>query len=354
GYHWQDIIVINLKEFSLLYPELVAPSIPNITQQNQNEAVKATNLSTNNSTKGNNSVKEDTSRTTNNQEEQYKFSAPPLIKIGIWAVPYGKFISIKSTGKFKVIKNGKKIYSQLSSIRIPWSTKNIYQIQPISSSTILEVANYYDYNWNHKVNYNKFRGNLIIQYSKYSKKVWVVNQLNLEDYLKGVAEALNYDPPEYQKAFVIASRSYALFHIIHHGKRPGEIFTINDTPSDQVYKGYNFEKIADKLASAVKETRGEVITYQGEVSRAVFSSDSGGVTKNACHEWGKVFCQPEYGYLKGGVKDPSGTKHSLVKIKASHGVGMSCAGARQLAHNGKDYRQILKYYFLGIKIEKEF
>ena len=355
GYHWSDVIIISPQELAILYPMLVAPPIPKVSLNNQ--SFSSSTKSAKGSQSGNS-----TSNSLSGEQKIFSYSKPPLIKIGIWAVPKGKSVLIKANGKVKVIKNGREISSsQITQktedgpiLKIPWSKSDTYEIQPQDPSTILEIVNYQDYNWNRKINYNQFRGNLIVSYSSYSKKVWVVNQLDLESYLKGVAEALNDDPSEYQKAFAIASRSYALFHLIHHGKRSGEIFTINNTPTDQVYKGYNFEKIASKLSKAVENTYGEVIVYRGKISRAVFSSDSGGVTKNACAVWGGEFCRSEYDYLKGGVKDPDGTKHSLAKIRASHGVGMSCIGARRLARLGKDYRQILQYYFPGIKIERKW
>jgi len=75
-------------------------------------------------------------------------------------------------------------------------------------------------------------------------------------------------------------------------------------------------------------------------------------TKDACKIWKGIFCNKEYDYLRGGIKDPAGTEHNREAIKASHGVGISAIGARELAKSGKNYQEILKYYYQGIKIEK--
>jgi len=37
-----------------------------------------------------------------------------------------------------------------------------------------------------------------------------------------------------------------------------------------------------------------------------------------------------------------------------HGVGMCQWGARGLAETGKNYKEILKYYYTGVKIEKAY
>ena len=206
------------------------------------------------------------------------------------------------------------------------------------------------------MDFNAFRGNLFLLYSPKSKKVWMVNTLPFEEYLQELGEALNTDPPEYRKAFSIASRSYALFHLQNGGKYgKDEVYHLNNTSSDQVYRGYAWETYAPNLVSATRETVGEVLKYNGKVARAVYSSDSGGTTKNACALWGGEFCGADYGYLAGGVKDLEGTtRREASVIKDSHGVGMSATGARRLAELGKTYKEILSYYYKDIFIEKVY
>ena len=174
--------------------------------------------------------------------------------------------------------------------------------------------------------------------------------------MQGLGEALNTDLPEYRKAFSIASRSYALFHLQNGGKYgQDEVYHLNNTSSDQVYRGYAWEAYAPNLVSATRETAGEVLKYGGQPARAVYSSDSGGTTKNACALWGGEFCGADYGYLAGGVKDPEGTtRRDAASLKASHGVGMSAAGARRLAELGKNYKEILAYYYKNVAVEKVY
>ena len=196
----------------------------------------------------------------------------------------------------------------------------------------------------------------MLVYSPKSKKVWMVNALPFEEYLQGLGEALNTDPSEYRKAFSIASRSYALFHLQSGGKYgKDEVYHLNNTSSDQVYRGYAWGAYAPNLVLTTRETAGEVLKYNGKVARAVYSSDSGGTTKNACALWGREFCGADYGYLAGGVKDPEGTvRRDAASLKASHGVGMSATGARRLAELGKTYKEILAYYYKDVAVEKVY
>ena len=280
----------------------------------------------------------------------------PNIRVGIYAVPAGGNIKIKANGLYEVYKNGILLANKKANeiITILYSKTDFYKFKPADKNVIFEIISYKDQpEWNLRLNDNRFRGVIEIKYSPKSEKVWIVNELLLDNYLAGVAEALNNDLAEYLKAFVIAARSYALFHIQNGGKVSGEIFHLRNWAFDQLYKGYGFEERAPNITEAVKDTSGVVVIYNDKPIRGVYSSDSGGATKSACEIFKGVFCNNEdYGYLKGGIKDPEGTIHNRTAIAASHGVGMSSVGARQLAELGSNFEEILKYYYLGIEVEK--
>ncbi|MBI5913068.1 N-acetylmuramoyl-L-alanine amidase [Candidatus Azambacteria bacterium] len=283
-------------------------------------------------------------------------SAGYVMRIALFNTGENDAVLVAADGSFtvKAGDGSEKEYAAGEAATIIWNTSRDTKFIPKNAGTIFTVKSYELFNWNKTVNFNAFRGALELRYSPKSKKVWMVNELPLDDYIAGLGEALEADDPEYQKAFSVASRSYALFHLLRGGKYGGdEIFHLNNTSSDQVYKGYSWEKYAPKLASAARTTAGEVMKYNGAVARAVYSSDSGGVTRNACTYFGKEFCTPDYRYLAGNVKDPEGTIRRDASVQsASHGVGMSATGARRLAELGKTYKEILGYYYLGISIEK--
>ncbi len=277
-----------------------------------------------------------------------------IIRVGLFEVGEKENVSITADKDFTVssAKIATKNHKAGETAEINWNESGDAKL--ISDAAIFTIKSHEAWNWNKSVNFNSYRGSLELARSPKTGKIWLINQLPLEQYLRGIGEALNSDPAEYQKAFVIASRSYAMFHLQNGGKYgKEEIFHLNNSSSDQVYKGYAWENYAPLLPKAVEATTGEVMKYNNKIARSVYSSDSGGITKNACSYFGKEFCTPDYGYLAGGVKDPEGTiRRDAASIKASHGVGMSATGARRLAQLGKNYQEVLKYYYKDITIEK--
>lgn len=279
----------------------------------------------------------------------------PLIRIGIYSPENGQIFKITANGPYEIYKNDNflTIKNKNEIFEIKTDTQNNFKFIPKTEDTIFEIISYEDHpKWNPELNDNFFRGVIELKYSNTSKKIWIVNELGLEKYLKGVAEALDNHPIEYLKSLMVAARSYSLFHIENRGKYAGEIFHLRNWAYDQLYKGYGFESRAPNIFRAVEETNGIVATYASKPIRGVYSSDSGGITKDACKVWGDVFCGKEYDYLRGGIKDPVETKHESAAIRASHGVGISAVGARELAKTGKIYQEILKYYYQGIEIKK--
>jgi peptidoglycan hydrolase-like amidase len=278
-----------------------------------------------------------------------------IIRVGIYTIDSGKTFRIRANGPYEIYKNneffGLKNKDEIFETKL--DTQNSFKFIPKTDNTVFELIDYEDQpEWNLDLNDNLFRGNMEIKYSAVSKKIWMVNELNLENYLKGLAEALDEHSTEYLKSLIIAARSYAIFHVENDGKYPGEVFHIRNWANDQLYKGYGFEKRAPNIAKAVEATKGIVISYNNKTVRGLYSSDSGGVTKDACKIWGGIFCNADYNYLRGGIKDPTGTEHTQAAILASHGVGISAVGARVLANQGKTYEEILKYYYPGIEIKK--
>lgn len=300
-----------------------------------------------------------TPATTGGQEISKVSTFNPLMRIAIYNVPDNTNVKITANGPYNFCPASstcvEKPTNEITELINSGSNYPYGKFYGVASSTIIEIASYEDRPaWRPTINYNKFRGAIEIKYSDVSKKLWAVNELPLEDYLRGVAEALNADPAEYQKAFSIIARSYALFHQQNGGKYgPSEVFYLKNTGTDQVYKGYGFEVYANNLIKAIEATTGKIMTYNGKIARALYSSDSGGVTKDSCQVFGSYFCNADYNYLRGGAKDPDGTVHNDQKVAASHGVGMSAIGARKLAEQGKTAEEILKYYYSGIMIEQK-
>jgi stage II sporulation protein D len=122
-------------------------------------------------------------------------------------------------------------------------------------------------------------------------RMMVINELALEEYLKGVvpAEMNAAWHPEALKVQAIASRTYALYQIRQNGKKD---FDLVATTKDQAYLG---RAQADGPAGqAVDETRGQVVTFRDEPIRAAFFSTAAGPTEDAMNVW-----SVDLPYLKG-------------------------------------------------------
>ncbi len=278
--------------------------------------------------------------------------------------------------------------------------------------------------------YDTFRGIIEVRRSSMSSNVWVVNILELEDYMKGIAEVPEGWPAEAQRAQMVAARTYAVTKLT---APIADIFDIYDDTRDQVYFGYNYESSRPGLVAAAESTRGVIIRHNGVPISAYYFSDSGGYTENVENVWTRVipylravpdpYAKPiewtatlSQDYLQNrfdealkvvpntdvitGIavteRNPSGRLKTITftmqsgkvvpmssktfdyltdnnEIKSmkfsvqltgdpaypsfvftgqgwGHGVGMAQWGAKNMALQGKNYQEILTYYYTGVTI----
>lgn len=139
---------------------------------------------------------------------------------------------------------------------------------------------------------NQYRG--IFEYSLSGILVNTVNIVSMNDYIKGVIpyEMSNSWPLEALKAQAMCARTYAIEGL---GKHAGNGFDLCASTCCQVYRGTGSANA--KTDSAVDETAGMYITYNGEPINAVYCSSNGGATENCENIW----TQP-LGYLR-AVRD---------------------------------------------------
>jgi stage II sporulation protein D len=132
------------------------------------------------------------------------------------------------------------------------------------------------------VNGKNYRGWVEVRRKK-NGRFLVINELGIEDYLKGVIGAEIPNDWEFQalKAQAVASRTYALYQKRAAGSRA---YHVRATTADQVYNGGAGEK--QNTLQAVKDTQGLVLVYEGEVIPAFYHSSCGGHTENAAELWG--------------------------------------------------------------------
>lgn len=265
---------------------------------------------------------------------------------------------------------------------------------------------------------NRFRGDLTVKNG--APGSWVVNKLNLEEYLRGLGEVPDSWPIESIKSQAVAARTYAARRI----ENPqNTLFDIYDTTQDQVYNSYNNEAAKPNHVTAIAATKGVVVKKDGQLIQAFYSSDSGGATGNNEDIWGgspinylrgvadpyekpdvwsktvsNATIQSAYGHsgnvdtiniteyygsgrpktiqliTNGGATTnhtmPADTHRSNLTLRSSritslgrngndwvfngrgfgHGIGLGQWGAFNQANAGRNYQQILQFYYTGVTL----
>ena len=269
---------------------------------------------------------------------------------------------------------------------------------------------------------NGYRGDLIVR-AVGDKKLTVVNELAIDDYLKGVLprEVSPTWPQQALRVQAVASRTYLASHL---GTHQSQGFDLCADVHCQVYGGMTKEH--PKTNEAVDATHNQILIYDGKPISAFFHSNCGGSTEEVQYVWGtaakpylpRVKCgygtsNPGYNWtytvaatdmlatlkaktpVKGKKlesvkikhKSPSGRAEFFTivtdvgsfelsgnalriamnpeKIRSTlltdfkrtgnsyifsgrgwgHGVGMCQWGAKGQAELGRDYRDILQYYY---------
>ncbi|MFI3156889.1 MAG: SpoIID/LytB domain-containing protein, partial [Methylococcaceae bacterium] len=97
---------------------------------------------------------------------------------------------------------------------------------------------------------NTFRNILEIRYNVPNDRTWLINELSMEYYLRGLAETSNISPAEFQKTLITAARTYGFYHWSRATKHASEFYHV-DAYLDQVYKGYGQEQRTPNLTAAV-------------------------------------------------------------------------------------------------------
>lgn len=123
-----------------------------------------------------------------------------------------------------------------------------------------------------------------LKFIPYNGNMIVINELNIEDYVKGVLpHEMSPDwPIEALKAQAVAARTYAMFHIL---KNNGNIpYDVDNTTKYQVYNGK--EKINWAVEQAVDRTKYEIAVYNDKVIATYFSALCGGHTDSAKNVFG--------------------------------------------------------------------
>ncbi len=133
-----------------------------------------------------------------------------------------------------------------------------------------------------EVNGKRYRGWMELRKKK-NGQLLVINDLDIEDYLPGVVSSEIPAGWEYEalKAQAVAARTYALYQKRTAGRR---FYHIHATVNDQVYAGINGER--PQTVSAVRDTKGLVLVFEGDIIPAFYHASCGGHTEDAFELWG--------------------------------------------------------------------
>lgn len=117
--------------------------------------------------------------------------------------------------------------------------------------------------------------------------------IELEEYIIGVvgAEMPASFNKEALKAQAVLARTYALKSIKNNTRLTDSSSTQNYKSVDELKNMWNtsFNTYYQKIVSAVNETKGMVLTYNGDLIEAVYHSTSNGKTEDAVNVWGNSF-----------------------------------------------------------------
>jgi stage II sporulation protein D len=140
----------------------------------------------------------------------------------------------------------------------------------------------------------------------------VINRLDLEAYLLGVVPAeIGQRPPEEfaaVRAQAVAARTYTIASL---GSRDSLGFDVFATVEDQAYGGVEVERA--EIDRAIRETRGEILTFEGQAVLALYHSTCGGRTATRYEVWG----EPDLPYLR-SVRDRGEGRDDFCAISPRH------------------------------------
>ena len=285
--------------------------------------------------------------------------AEPNIRIGLYKAT--DEVRFKSDYSYEVyaggVLQGTLFGGQTASLR--YSSGNYYfnspnlnfisqdrlRLVPYDINNYFTLVNYERFvSWKGNKNFNVYRGIMEFKYSPKTDIAWVVNELPMDLYIAGIAETSNGAAMEYIKAILVATRSYAYYHLYNGVPADQRTFDLYATTADQLYLGYNSEVLMPRVVQAARVTYGEMVTYNNQVVVTPYFGHSDGRTRT----WSEVWGGTNKAWLISAV-----CAYDIGQTMWGHGVGISAWDASQRADkDGWTYNQLLQYYYQGTSLEK--
>jgi len=265
----------------------------------------------------------------------------------------GNYAIFSASDTLEVWSNGKMVaqYDKDEDVRLlPKDEVNAFDIvgtdgrltvenPQFKTNGVIQVKNY-DRGLG-SVAYNRFRQQINAHWSA-GKKFYLVNQLPLEQYLWGLAEEPSTEPEQKKHAIHVLARSYVLVYSGDKRKFKTRNFDLEDSPAtSQFYLGYDWEIYHHEQKDLIAQTKGRVLTYNGEPAIGPYFTQSGGESSSIWVSQYPWTVGRKLPYDEG--LEPKG-----------HGVGLSGNTARVLAEQGKNYTEILDYFYQNTDTAKVY
>lgn len=147
---------------------------------------------------------------------------------------------------------------------------NDWRLMPTDPECHLQVGN------------NKYRGAIFLR-RRSDDKFSVINELGIDDYLRGVLprEVVVTWAQQSLRVQAVASRTYLASHLGSHSKQG---FDLCSDVHCQVYGGMTKEH--PETNQAIDATRDQILTFKGKPIGAFFHSNCGGTTEEIKPVWG--------------------------------------------------------------------
>ncbi len=303
-----------------------------------------------------------------------RMAEEPRIRVGIWKDP-ARGVEFVSDDETYIVYDGETRMGSISpGIRVSmWQTNGVYSFQgggvnftttnyirlapETNQHAVFRIPNYERLiSYRGKLSFNSYRGAMEYRTTKSGEGIYVINDLLFEDYVAGIAETSNEAHMEYIKALLTAARTYAYYIQNHTTKHDTRFFDVLATTADQLYLGYESEKLMPRVAEAARLTRGVMVTYDtdsnsdtpAEIVITPYFANADSRTRSWIEVWG-------------GAEKPwlvsVGTVYDARDKKAlyGHGVGMSGRDASLRAgEKGENFEQLLQYYYTGVGLERMY
>lgn len=195
------------------------------------------------------------------------------VRVLLARIPDGNLATyvIRGDAGFTCIdKSNKKTVSNTSTLEIKNRNHHLYingKRCPYHSLTVIPCSGNFTFNG------KQYQG--ACHFVRHERQLLIVNIIDLERYVSSVVRSESWPgwPIEINKVFAIASRSYALA-MRQRSRKLKKPFDVESTNKHQTYAGTHTNK---DIESAVRQTRGIFLCYEGNPIVAMFDCCCGGI-----------------------------------------------------------------------------